>query len=194
MASLGCYGLAVPHVGLSGASDPAVWRYAYENDLTVTFLSPALVVMTETAVSVAVRVRRAVLFPQQLQGGVLVALQLAMDVGEIGRDLGTRLSGAGNTGKQPPPQLHFRHLRRQRPDQPRCPKPLDILVDRALTDAGATGDLPLPQLQLEVQPKDFSRLAHGHSLSGHRGLPLEVTLPLVLVSNAATPISTFDSC
>ena len=35
MASLGCYGVAVPHVGLSGASDQAVWRYAYENDLTV---------------------------------------------------------------------------------------------------------------------------------------------------------------
>jgi predicted nuclease of predicted toxin-antitoxin system len=35
MASLGCYGVAVPHVGLSGASDPAVWHYAYENDLTV---------------------------------------------------------------------------------------------------------------------------------------------------------------
>lgn len=25
----------MPHVGLSGASDPTVWRYAYENDLTV---------------------------------------------------------------------------------------------------------------------------------------------------------------
>lgn len=35
MASLGCYGVAVPHVGLGGASDPTVWRYAYENDLTV---------------------------------------------------------------------------------------------------------------------------------------------------------------
>jgi predicted nuclease of predicted toxin-antitoxin system len=28
IASLGCYGAAVPHVGLSGASDRAVWRYA----------------------------------------------------------------------------------------------------------------------------------------------------------------------
>lgn len=27
--------MAVPHVGLSGVSDPVVWRYAYENDLTV---------------------------------------------------------------------------------------------------------------------------------------------------------------
>jgi predicted nuclease of predicted toxin-antitoxin system len=35
MAPLRCYGVAVPHVGLSGASDAAVWRCAYENDLTV---------------------------------------------------------------------------------------------------------------------------------------------------------------
>jgi len=41
-------------------------------------------------------------------------------------------------------------------------------VHRALADVGAAGDLALPQLQLEIQPKDFSRLAHGHSLSGHR--------------------------
>ena len=42
------------------------------------------------------------------------------------------------------------------------------------------GDLPLPKPQLEIQPKDFSCLAHGHSLSGHHGLLSEVTLPLVL--------------
>ncbi len=35
MAFLGCYGVAVPHAGLSGASNQAVWRYAYENDLIV---------------------------------------------------------------------------------------------------------------------------------------------------------------
>jgi hypothetical protein len=28
------------------------------------------------------------------------------------------------------------------------------------------GDLPLPKPQLEIQPKDFSCLAHGHLLSG----------------------------
>jgi hypothetical protein len=28
------------------------------------------------------------------------------------------------------------------------------------------GDLPLTKPQLEIQPKDFSGLAHGHSLSG----------------------------
>lgn len=64
MASLGCYGVAVPHVGLSGASDPVVWRYAYENDLTVIttnakdFLAlldvevhPGLIVLRESGLS-----------------------------------------------------------------------------------------------------------------------------------------------
>jgi predicted nuclease of predicted toxin-antitoxin system len=64
MASLGCYGVAVPHAGLSGASDRAVWRYAYENDLTVIttnakdFLAlldvevhPGLIVLRESGLS-----------------------------------------------------------------------------------------------------------------------------------------------
>jgi predicted nuclease of predicted toxin-antitoxin system len=64
MASIGCYGVAVPHVGLSGASDPAVWSYAYENDLTVIttnakdFLTlldvevhPGLIVLRESGLS-----------------------------------------------------------------------------------------------------------------------------------------------
>jgi len=64
MASLGCYGVAVPHVGLSGANDPALWRYAYENDLTVIttnakdFLAllnvevhPGLIVLRESGLS-----------------------------------------------------------------------------------------------------------------------------------------------
>ncbi len=64
MAFLGCYGVAVPHVGLSGASDAAVWRDAYENDLTVIttnakdFLAllsvevhPGLIVLRESGLS-----------------------------------------------------------------------------------------------------------------------------------------------
>lgn len=64
MASLGCFGVAVPHIGLSGASDSVVWRYAYENDLTVIttnakdFLAlldvevhPGLVVLRESGLS-----------------------------------------------------------------------------------------------------------------------------------------------
>jgi predicted nuclease of predicted toxin-antitoxin system len=64
MASLACYALAVPYVGLSGANDPAVWRYAYENDLTVITTSakdflallnvevhPGLIVLRESGLS-----------------------------------------------------------------------------------------------------------------------------------------------
>jgi predicted nuclease of predicted toxin-antitoxin system len=64
MATLGCYGVAVPHVGLSGANDPAVWRYAYENDLIMVttnakdFLAllnveihPGLIVLRESGLS-----------------------------------------------------------------------------------------------------------------------------------------------
>ncbi len=54
----------MPHVGLGGASDPTVWRYAYENDLTVIttnakdFLAllnvevhPGLIVLRESGLS-----------------------------------------------------------------------------------------------------------------------------------------------
>jgi hypothetical protein len=49
----------------------------------IALLLPVLVVMTETAVPIAVFMRGSVLFPQQLQGGVLVLLQLLINVGEI---------------------------------------------------------------------------------------------------------------
>jgi predicted nuclease of predicted toxin-antitoxin system len=64
LASFGCYGVAVPHVGLSGASDPVVWRYAYDNDFIVVttnakdFLAllevevhPGLIVLRESGLS-----------------------------------------------------------------------------------------------------------------------------------------------
>lgn len=64
LASHGCYGVAVPHIGLSGAADSAVWRYAYENDLIVItanakdFLAlldvevhPGLIVLRESGLS-----------------------------------------------------------------------------------------------------------------------------------------------
>ncbi len=64
MATLGCYAVAVPHVGLSGASDPAIWRYAYEKDLIVVTTNakdvlplldvevhPGLIVLRESGLS-----------------------------------------------------------------------------------------------------------------------------------------------
>jgi predicted nuclease of predicted toxin-antitoxin system len=64
LATFGCSGVAVPHVGLSGATDRVVWRYAYENDLIVVttnakdFLAlldvevhPGLIVLRESGLS-----------------------------------------------------------------------------------------------------------------------------------------------
>jgi predicted nuclease of predicted toxin-antitoxin system len=63
-AKLGCYGVAVPHVGLSGSSDPAVWRYTYVHELIVITMNakdflplldielhPALIVLRESGLS-----------------------------------------------------------------------------------------------------------------------------------------------
>ena len=53
-----------------------------END--VELAPPALVEFTETAVAVALGISLDVLFPQQLQGDMLVRLQLLMNRGEVG--------------------------------------------------------------------------------------------------------------
>ena len=45
-----------------------------------------------------------------------------------------------------------------------------IVVDRALAEVGATGDLALAQLEVEMQTKDFSRFTHGQPFCGHRCL------------------------
>ena len=49
----------------------------------IAFLFPALVEIAESAVVVAVWMRGAILFPQQLPGGVLVPLQFFVNVGEV---------------------------------------------------------------------------------------------------------------
>lgn len=64
LASLGFYGVAVPHIGLSGASDAEVWRYAYDHNMIVVttnakdFLAlldvevhPGLIVLRESGLS-----------------------------------------------------------------------------------------------------------------------------------------------
>jgi hypothetical protein len=76
---------------------------------------PALVAMTETAVTIAILMRRPVLLLQQLQGSVLVALQLLVNAGKIGQSLGSVLGGDGIGGKQPSLQLRLRHTFGKRP-------------------------------------------------------------------------------
>lgn len=64
ISSLGLYAAAVAHIGLCGASDPVIWRYAYENGFVVVttnakdFLPllnidvhPGLIVLRESGLS-----------------------------------------------------------------------------------------------------------------------------------------------
>jgi hypothetical protein len=66
-------------------------------------------------------------------------------------------------------------------------------MHRALADVGAAGNPPLPQLEIEIQPQNFSGLAHGHPLSGHPALPLRKQGTRGFVSSAAKLFSTANS-
>jgi hypothetical protein len=59
------------------------------------------------------------------------------------------------------------------------PLKFEVIMHRALADVRAAGGLPLPQFQIEIQPKDFTRLAHGHLLSGHLDLLSEAQVTRV---------------
>jgi predicted nuclease of predicted toxin-antitoxin system len=63
-AELGVYALSVPHAGLGGKSDSALWHYAFQHDLTLVTtnagdfielldveLHPGLIVMREAGLS-----------------------------------------------------------------------------------------------------------------------------------------------
>jgi hypothetical protein len=73
--------------------------------------------------------------------------------------------------------------------QPGGGKARQVVVDRALAQVGTAGNLPLSQLQFEMQAKDFSRFTHGHSFCGHLDLLSEAKYPLV-VSSVAKMFST----
>src|SRR5215469_13561924 len=139
--------------------------------------------------------RGAVLLPQQLPGGVFMPLQLFVKLREVGQ-WAFRIQCmvfAWRGRKQSRFYLCLGHLCRQRPTQPRRREPFEVIMHRALADIGAAGDLPLPQLEIEMQPQDFSGLTHGHSLSGHLDLLSEAQATRWLVSSAAKLFSTGDS-
>src|SRR5579883_2329200 len=161
----------------------------------IALLLPAPVKLAELAVSVALGMRGAVLLPEQLPGGVLVPLQLFVNAYEVGQwAVGIQCRVFARCGrKQSRFHLRLGHLSRQRPTQSRRREPFEVIMDRALADVGAAGDLSLPQLEIETQPQNFSALAHGHSLSGHLDLLSEAQSTRSLVSSAAKLFSTGDS-
>ncbi len=66
-----------------------------EHDVVIPV--PPLIQLAETAVAVAVRLRFAILFPEQLQGHMFVTFELAMDFGEV--QARPRVAEAGIRGR-----------------------------------------------------------------------------------------------
>ena len=126
---------------------------------------PLPVALAEPAVLVAVRMRRPVLQPQQLQRDALVALKLPVHVFPV------RL-GPGN-----PRRRQGREQRRlqcgvvqpigQWPGEAGRSCPPRVVAHRAVGDAERRGDLAVAAPQLVLQTQQFPNLPHGQPLLWH---------------------------
>src|SRR5438034_8615102 len=65
---------------------------------------------------------------------------------------------------------------------------LQVVMDRTLTDRTSSGDLPLPQPQLEAEAEDFLDLAHGQSPGWHAVSPVNGRNSLPSLISSATPL------
>ena len=128
---------------------------------------PALVVLAELGVAVAVGLVGAIFLPQQLQRHVPAA-QLLVDVGQVRQWAGR--CRRQRIGKEQIVQLVLVHLIRQRPTQTGFLGPLQIGGDGAARPITALGDLAIGELGLVFEAKNFPDLAHGQPPLGHRYL------------------------
>jgi hypothetical protein len=135
-----------------------------------------------------------VFFPQQFQRQVAVLLQLSPDPFKV-RQCPPGWLGCGLARrKQCILQVLLAPLFAQRPPETGALEARQVLVHRTLAHARATGDLPLPEPLLEVQPQDLFDLSHGLSLSGQlRSALLSRSSSPAGKSNAAPPPFSFHS-
>jgi hypothetical protein len=116
----------------------------------------------KAAVAVAVRFPRAIFFPKQLQGQVLMLLKLAAKRWEI------RCRPIIDGSSRPPRRVANSSCSNRVSSQPSgSGKPLQIARDRCLTDGAASADLILPQAEIIAKPKYLFYLPHGHLFLGH---------------------------
>jgi len=108
----------------------------------------------------------AMFFPEQFERQLAMFLQLLADVKEIGPRSVGRSRRAFSGRIQRVFDALFIPFRAERPDEAGGFHARQIVVNGALTDVDAAGDLPLAKLLLEVQPQNLFDLSHGLSLSG----------------------------
>src|SRR6476646_3039081 len=111
--------------------------------------APALVQLAESAVAVSIRLAFAILFPEQLQGDMLVGLQLLANGAEIDAAMSNRFRVFRPGGKQQLIEPPVIVLIGQRPPESGRAGSLEITMDRGLTDRAASRDLVLPEMQTE---------------------------------------------
>jgi hypothetical protein len=113
--------------------------------------------------------RLAVFAPEQLQGDP-VAAQLAMHLGPVRdrpADECRRWSGAAEEANL---EVVVVELGRERPAQAGRYAPFAVATDRGSGQPDRDPDLARAQALGEVEPQDFSDLAHGSTGTGHRHL------------------------
>jgi hypothetical protein len=128
-------------------------------------LGPLPVEGTELAVPVAVRLRFAILDPQQPQSGTLPA-KLGVNQSPVGTGNDPR-TGLWRRGEKELVQGILTHVSGERPVQSRFLRTLQILGHGAVGDGATPGDGPVRQSAFPLQTENFSYFAHGQPVLGH---------------------------
>ena len=128
-------------------------------------LAPFAIEIAEAAVTVTVRLLRAVLLPQQHQRHA-APFHLIVNLAPIDRR--TRRTGLARNRKQPPIELSVVNRFGHRPANAEHAGPAHVLADHCLADAGRLADLPEAQPKRVPQPQHFTHFPHRQSLRWHR--------------------------
>ena len=120
----------------------------------VKLLQPSPVEIAVAAVAVPIRVALASLLPDQLQGQVLVRLQLLVDLGPVRLRMFAPNGGSGPLRKQRSLDLLVTPLLRRWPLQASRLRGGQVLVDGALGNGTTAGDLVLAQSE-GMEPQYF---------------------------------------
>src|SRR6202165_3151915 len=111
-----------------------------------------------------------ILFPDQLQGHMLVALYLVVDEGKIGNRVRRTPDRCRTLAKQRLLQLDVVPVGHFRPTLSRHFRCFEILVNGTLRDRTTTGDLSLFPSQ-GMEPENFLDFSHGQPFLSHRWFP-----------------------
>jgi hypothetical protein len=104
-----------------------------------------LVEFAESAKGVALRMSLTILFPDQLQRQVRIALEFFVKLSKIGLGLAGFVGASRSRSEKGGLQLAVTPTCGKRPRDPRGLGAFQILINRSLPDRATAGDLPLPQ-------------------------------------------------